>query len=222
MGQLYLVRHGQASLGADDYDQLSALGARQAQRLGEHWKGQDLKFDAVITGTLKRHIQTLEGIQQGLGTACKATLWPGLNEYDSEAVIRCVHAGPLSKPTSPGGYREHFRLLRQGLKAWMTGQAQPLGMPPHAEFLGGITHALDHIRAQHDGNVLLVSSGGPISMAVGHVLNLEVDSVIELNLRMRNSAFCEFSFNPKRHSLVSFNTIPHLETPSHKGWVTYA
>ncbi len=222
MGQLYLVRHGQASLGADDYDQLSALGARQAQRLGEHWKGQDLKFDAVITGTLKRHIQTLEGIQQGLGTACKATLWPGLNEYDSEAVIRCVHAGPLSKPTSPEGYREHFRLLRQGLKAWMTGQAQPLGMPPHAEFLGGITHALDHIRAQHDGNVLLVSSGGPISMAVGHVLNLEVDSVIELNLRMRNSAFCEFSFNPKRHSLVSFNTIPHLETPSHKGWVTYA
>ena len=222
MGQLYLVRHGQASLGADDYDQLSALGARQAQRLGEHWKGQDLKFDAVITGTLKRHIQTLEGIQQGLGTACKATLWPGLNEYDSEAVIRCMHAGPLSKPTSPEGYREHFRLLRQGLKAWMTGQAQPLGMPPHAEFLGGITHALDHIRAQHDGNVLLVSSGGPISMAVGHVLNLEVDSVIELNLRMRNSAFCEFSFNPKRHSLVSFNTIPHLETPSHKGWVTYA
>lgn len=222
MGQLYLVRHGQASLGADDYDQLSALGARQAQRLGEHWKGQDLKFDAVITGTLKRHIQTLEGIQQGLGTACKATLWPGLNEYDSEAVIRCVHEGPLSKPTSPEGYREHFRLLRQGLKAWMTGQAQPLGMPPHAEFLGGITHALDHIRAQHDGNVLLVSSGGPISMAVGHVLNLEVDSVIELNLRMRNSAFCEFSFNPKRHSLVSFNTIPHLETPSHKGWVTYA
>ena len=104
----------------------------------------------------------------------------------------------------------------------MTGQAQPLGMPPHAEFLEGITDALDHIRAQHDGNVLLVSSGGPISMAVGHVLNLEVDSVIELNLRMRNSAFCEFSFNPKRHSLVSFNTIPHLETPSHKDWVTYA
>jgi broad specificity phosphatase PhoE len=145
-----------------------------------------------------------------------------LNEYDSEAVIRCVHAGPLSKPTSPEGYREHFRLLRQGLKAWMSGLAQPQGMPAHTEFLEGITRALDHIREQHDGNVLVVSSGGPISMAVGHVLKLEVDSVIELNLRMRNSAFCEFSFNPKRHSVVSFNTIPHLETPSHKDWITYA
>ncbi len=222
MGQLYLVRHGQASLGANDYDQLSPLGARQAQRLGEHWKDQDLRFDAVITGSLKRHIQTLEGIQQGLGTAHSATVWPGLNEYDSEAIIRCVHAGPLSKPTTPEGYREHFRMLRQGLSAWMRGQGQAQGLPPHTEFLEGITSALDHIRAQHDGNVLLVSSGGPISMAVGHVLKLEIDSVIELNLRIRNSAFCEFSFNPKRHSVVSFNTIPHLETPKHKDWVTYA
>lgn len=222
MGQLYLVRHGQASLGADDYDQLSPLGARQAQRLGEHWQTQGLKFDAVFTGTLKRHRQTLEGIQLGLGLSHKTTLWPGLNEYDSEAVIRCVHVGPLNKPTSPEGYREHFRLLRQGLKAWMTGQARPEGMPDHAGFLQGITSALDHIRQQHDGNVLLISSGGPISMAVGHVLNLEVDGVIELNLRLRNSAVCEFSFNPKRHSLVSFNTIPHLETPSHKDWITYA
>lgn len=222
MGQLYLVRHGQASLGADDYDQLSELGARQAQRLGEHWRALDLRFDAVITGTLKRHTQTLAGIQQGLDTAHRASLWPGLNEYDSEAIIGCVHAGPLSKPTTPEGYRDHFRLLRQGLQAWMRGQAQPQGMPRHAEFLQGITAALDHIRQHHDGNVLVVSSGGPISMAVGHVLNLGIDGVIELNMRMRNSSVSEFHFSPKRHSVVSFNTLPHLETPSHKGWVTYA
>ncbi len=222
MGQLYLVRHGQASLGADDYDQLSPLGALQAQRLGEHWRAQGLRFDAVFTGTLKRHAQTLQGIVQGLGETHHETLWPGLNEYDSEAVIRSVHSGPLLKPTTSEGYRNHFRLLRQGLKAWMTGQAQPKGMPCHEAFLQGITSALDHIRQQHEGNVLVISSGGPISMAVGHVLNLEVDSVIELNLRLRNSAVCEFNFNPKRHSLLSFNTIPHLETPSHKDWITYA
>ena len=34
MGTLYLVRHGQASFGADDYDQLSPLGHQQALRLG--------------------------------------------------------------------------------------------------------------------------------------------------------------------------------------------
>ena len=223
MGQLYLVRHGQASLGADDYDQLSPLGERQAQRLGEHWRGQGMRFDAIFTGTLKRHAQTLQGIQRGLGDKQNATAWPGLNEYDSEAIIRSVHTGPLDKPTTPEAYRDHFRLLRQGLKAWMAGQAAPHGMPSHAAFLEGVTSALDHIRHHHcEGQVLLVSSGGPISMAVGHVLGLTADKVIELNLRMRNSAICEFNFNPKRHTLVSFNTIPHLETPGHTSWVTYA
>jgi broad specificity phosphatase PhoE len=51
MGHLYLVRHGQASLGAADYDQLSPLGQQQSLRLGEHWQAQGLRFDAVITGT---------------------------------------------------------------------------------------------------------------------------------------------------------------------------
>ena len=65
MGTLYLVRHGQASFGADDYDQLSALGQAQARRLGEYWReslGPELRFDAVLTGTLRRQLQTWQGI----------------------------------------------------------------------------------------------------------------------------------------------------------------
>ena len=222
MGQLYLVRHGQASLGADDYDQLSALGAQQSQRLGEHWRAQGLQFDAVITGTLKRHAQTLHGIQQGLGSSHEALLWPGLNEYDSEAVIRTVQEGPLTKPTTPEGYREHFRLLRDGLTQWMAGVVSPQGMPSYVDFVQGVSSALDHVRQNHDGNVLLVSSGGPIATAVAQVLQLSPETSIELNLRIRNSAVSEFSFNPKRHSLISFNSITHLESPTHKGWITYA
>jgi broad specificity phosphatase PhoE len=42
MGTLYLVRHGQASFGADDYDQLSELGRRQSVRLGEYLARQGL------------------------------------------------------------------------------------------------------------------------------------------------------------------------------------
>ena len=50
MGNLYLVRHGQASFGADDYDQLSELGQAQALRLGEYWRERGMKFDAIYTG----------------------------------------------------------------------------------------------------------------------------------------------------------------------------
>ena len=92
MGTLYLVRHGQASFGADDYDNLCDLGARQSRRLGEYFAGNGLHFDAAIHGTLRRHLQTFDGIRDGLGRPLQALAWPGLNEYDS-AVCRVARKG---------------------------------------------------------------------------------------------------------------------------------
>jgi broad specificity phosphatase PhoE len=222
MGQLYLVRHGQASLGAADYDQLSPLGEKQSQRLGEHWRLQGVSFDAVITGSLKRHAQTLAGIQHSMGTQHDAVVWPGLNEYHGDALIRAIHPGDRVKPTTPEGYKQYFRLLRDGLTQWMAGVITPQDMPSYVDFVQGVTRALEHIRQQHTGHVLLVSSGGPIATAVAHVLRVSPETSIELNMRLRNSAVSEFSFSPKRHSLIGFNSVAHLETPNHKDWVTFA
>ncbi len=223
MGTLYLVRHGQASFGADDYDQLSALGARQSVRLGEYFAHKGLRFDAAIVGTLRRHVQTYAGICQGAGIDMAALPWPGLNEYDSAAVIAAIHPGPLSRPDTPEAYRQHFRILRDGLTQWMNGVISPHGMPGYDEFVQGVTSALDHVRKSHHGqNVLLVSSGGPISTAVGHVLGTTPETTIELNLRIRNSSITEFAFNPKRHMLLTYNTLPHLDTAVHADWVTFA
>jgi broad specificity phosphatase PhoE len=222
MGTLYLVRHGQASFGADDYDVLSPLGHRQAVRLGEYFKTKGITFDAALTGTLQRQISTFEGICKGMGHSMDALAWSGLNEYDSHAVIATVHAGKLEKPDSPEQYRHHFRLLKDGLKQWMDGVVSPHGMPSYSDFVLGVTSALDHVRKTHEGKVLLVSSGGPISTAVGHVLGCSPEATIELNLRIRNSSITEFAFTPKRHMLVTYNTLPHLEAPEHADWVTYA
>jgi broad specificity phosphatase PhoE len=224
MGHLYLVRHGQASFGAADYDQLSALGQRQAVRLGAYWRERGMRFDAVITGTLKRHRQTWDGIAEGLGLEAQEVLpWPGLNEYDSEAVIAAVHPDTLQKPDTPERYRHHFRLLRDGLGAWIQGRTAPVGMPSYVDFLAGVTTALDHVRGRHHGaKVLVVSSGGPISTAVGHVLGTPAESTIELNMRIRNTAVTEFVFTPKRHALLTFNALPHLDGPAYEDMVSYA
>ncbi len=222
MGTLYLVRHGQASFGADDYDQLSPLGARQSVRLGEYFAQKGLQFEAVITGSLRRHAQTWQGIAEGLKTTLEPLVLPGLNEYDSEAVIGAIHPHKLEKPTSPEQYRHHFRLLRDGLKAWMDGTVSPRGMTDYSGFVQGVTSALDHVRKSHAGNVLIVSSGGPISTAVGHVLGTSPETTIELNLRIRNSSVTEFAFTPKRHMLVTYNTLPHLEHADYADWVTYS
>jgi broad specificity phosphatase PhoE len=225
MGNLYLVRHGQASFGADDYDQLSPLGQQQSVRLGEYFRSKGVTFEAMLSGTLRRQQQTLAGICQGLAQPSPEVTpqrWPGLNEYDSEAVIDAFHPHPRAKPDTPELYRQHFRLLRDGLIHWMHGQTQPRGMPNWVDFQRGVTDVLDHVRAHYPGNVLLVASGGPIATAVGHVLGTAPQATVELNMRLRNSAVSEFSFTPKRHILMTYNTLPHLDHADFASWVTYA
>ena len=222
MGTLYLVRHGQASFGADDYDVLSPLGHQQAKCLGEYFRSKNVTFEAALTGTLRRQISTFDCICQGMQISLEADRWPGLNEYDSHAVIATVHTGKLDNPTTPEQYRHHFRLLKDGLKQWMDGVVSPLGMPSYSDFVRGVTSALDHVRQTQTSNVLLVSSGGPISTAVGHILGCSPEATIELNLRIRNSSITEFAFTPKRHMLVTYNTLPHLDAPLYADWVTYA
>lgn len=224
MPTLYLVRHGQASFGAADYDNLSDLGVQQSQQLGRYFQSKAWRFDAVYAGTLRRHAQTFAGIAQGMQS--NQTPWsrPGLNEYDSDAVVAAIHPEPLSRERSPENYRKHFRLLRDGLAAWMAGSAQPQGMPSYPDFVRGITDVLDEVRTEFGANeearILIVSSGGPISTAVGHVLETPAPTTIELNLRIRNTSLTEFAFTPKRHMLVTYNTLPHLEDKP--DWVTYA
>jgi broad specificity phosphatase PhoE len=228
MGTLYLVRHGQASLGADDYDNLSELGRRQSLRLGQYFAAKGLQVEAVLCGSLKRHAQTWAGIQSGMAGGATtapvltASVWPGLNEYDSEAVIASVHPAPHAKPVTPEAYRAHFRLLRHGLEQWASGTVAPQGMPLYSDFVRGIFAALDHVRSQHSGNVLLVSSGGPIATAVAQILGSSPESFVELNMRLRNTAVSEFAFNPKRHVLMTFNTLPHLDAPQFADWISYA
>jgi broad specificity phosphatase PhoE len=225
MGTLYLVRHGQASLGAHDYDNLSALGQRQSVRLGETFAARGLQFEAVLTGSLKRHAQTWAGIQSGMGepsAGLAPLLWPGLNEYDSDALIDSLYPGPHAKTNTPEGYREHFRRLRQALQQWAQGTLNPPTMPTYAAFVAGVCGALDHVRSQHTGNVLLVSSGGPIATAVAQIVGARPEAFVELNMRIRNTAVSEFAFNPKRHALQTFNTLPHLDVPEFADWISYA
>jgi broad specificity phosphatase PhoE len=226
MGTLYLVRHGQASFGADDYDQLSVLGRRQARRLGAYWRerhGAAFRFDAVLTGTLQRQIQTWEEMAAGAGwSGVPHVSWPGLNEYDGHAVLRALDPDFDFTVDSPERRRDYFRALRRGLTAWMRAQTRPDGMPSYADFVHGVVGALAHVRTHFSGNVALVASGGPITTAVGHVLSVPPEATIEMNLFYRNSAVTEMTFTPKRFNLLSYNALPHLDAGAYRDWVTFA
>jgi broad specificity phosphatase PhoE len=224
MGTLYLVRHGQASFGADDYDQLSELGQRQCEALGRALQQRCLRLGAVLRGTLNRHEQSWQALARGLGVNPDIEqLWRGLNEYDSLALLQAQGGQPLPPHDTPEGFKAHFRRLRQALLSWMEGRITPQGMPGYDEFRDGVVKALIHVQEQHLGqSVVIVSSGGPISTAVAHVLGAPPATAIDLNMRLRNSSLTEMVVTPKRLELLSFNTLPHLEDESRRSWITYA
>jgi len=231
MGAIYLVRHGQASFGTEDYDRLSETGFAQARLLGAYFSLRKIRFDALYTGTLRRHAETAQGILDG-GSLCGDGLlekrFPGLDEYDSQALIMALK-GVLPQPVTaesrrdPAAVRGHFRVLKEALLAWAEDRIQPSGMQAFMAFQAGAVAAIDEARRLFaDGNVLVVSSGGPIAAIVAAALQAPPKTAVELNLRIRNSSLTEFALSARRHQLVSFNALPHLDTQPDPALITYA
>jgi broad specificity phosphatase PhoE len=230
MGTIYAVRHAQASFGTSEYDRLTEIGFAQARLLGAYFAARNIRFDAVFAGTLRRHRETVsslfEGFPESAGGPPPEFVF-GLNEYDPTAVIAAFAGAapplhPAAAKRDAGVVREHFRLLREALMAWADARTQPLGMPTWQAFQEGAVAAVIDARQRYtNGNVLIVSSGGPIAAIVAATLRAPSSTAIELNLRIRNSSVTEFASSSRRHQLVSFNALPHLGTGVDASLTTY-
>ena len=88
MSTIYLIRHGQASFGQDDYDKLSDLGVQQAQVLGKSFQQRQLTVDNLVRGDMLRHQQTqdncLAQLTQNIGDGAIDKRW---NEFDHQQVL---------------------------------------------------------------------------------------------------------------------------------------
>jgi broad specificity phosphatase PhoE len=228
---LYLVRHGQASFGADDYDKLSDLGWQQARWLGDYFAQRGVRFGKVVRGSLRRHDETLQGILEsytaGGGASTPSTQeLPGLNEYDTEPVLHAKLGDAASKHQQKAlaqDKRQYFQVLREALREWSDGSLIPHGEGSYAAFRARVLHAFDQACTDPGAlPVLVVSSGGPISNIVGQLLQVPNSVTIDLNLQTRNASFAEIAFNSKSRRIMSFNSIPHLDHPERLDKVTYA
>ncbi len=220
MAELILVRHGQASFGADDYDKLSELGWRQSRWLGEYFAERSATFDRVVRGSLRRHSETLAGIAEGMGRTLAAEEDARLDEYDSHSLL---HAHLKGKPMPQGGdRREHFRILREAMYAWTEGTLDGAPHQPFTEFRARVLAALLELRSGTAKRVLVVSSGGPISTILADVLGMPLRGVVDLNLQTRNSGITELQAGASRIHCVSFNNVPHLDRPDRAGALTYS
>lgn len=223
MAELYLVRHGQASFGADNYDELSPSGRTQSSWLGEYFAQANLRFDRVVIGTMQRHRQTADAILAAMGgPQIELAQDAGLNEYDFEALFAAVgDEGLPSALSATSSKKDFYKGLRHVLQLWADDRLPGAVPETWQQFQTRVQRARSDIQRAGGKRVLVVSSGGPIAVTAQQVLQAPAASAIALNLQIRNSSVCQYVFNDDAMSLVSFNSVPHLEHAERREFVTY-
>ncbi|NPT59829.1 histidine phosphatase family protein [Paraburkholderia elongata] len=223
MAELYLVRHGQASFGAENYDELSPSGRTQSRWLGEHFAQAKLRFDRVVIGTMQRHRQTADAILAAMGgPQVEIAQDAGLNEYDFQALFAAIGEEGLAPGWSATSSKKDFyKGLRHVLQLWADDRLPGRVPETWQQFQTRVQRARIEIQRAGGRRVLVVSSGGPIAVTAQQVLEAPAATAIALNMQVRNSSVCQYVFNDGAMSLVSFNSVPHLERAERHEFVTY-
>ena len=225
MAQFHLIRHGQASFGAANYYKPSQMGHQQARWLGEDYRARGETFDALVTGDLVRHVETGEGIQEGLGSSLAADLQPGLNEFDFHSIVDAyLSAHPEEVPPEGASMAAFYRVLKKAMQRWQAGRLEGNLPESWQGFCDRVAGAMAHIQEQYADRdrVLVVSSGGAIAMWMRHMLNTADDTVVELNLQIRNTGVTQGFFNKNVYRLSIFNQVPHLDREDRGDAITYS
>ena len=216
MGELYLIRHAQASFGAENYDKLSELGHEQSIALGEALFERGIIPDVWVMGDMRRHRETIEGIAQGMGTSNPAPLiHSGLNEFDFTGLLNACYFGQPAPDNMHNDRKTHFRLLRQTVLAW---QRNEIENPPETwdAFVNRIEEARQFIVAQDEQKVLALSSGGAIGQMVAATLKTKAEQQIKLQLQIKNCSVSRFIFTSSAFYLHGFNETPHITTATQR------
>ncbi|MEP2531233.1 histidine phosphatase family protein [Shimia sp.] len=218
----HLVRHAQASFGADDYDNLSELGHRQSRALGKALKVQGVMPDAIFIGAQKRHHQTWEGMETALQTGLTPIVVPGWNEFDFAGLLEARFAARDGKPADLHSNRKtHFRILRDTVLDW---QRDAIENPPErfADFTARVRQAREIVAARGASTPLAVSSGGAIGRTVADVLDAPAQQMILLQLQVKNCAVTRFVMARDATWLHGFNETPHITAENQSDMLTYS
>ena len=225
MSEFYLVRHGQASFGAKNYDKLSDLGHQQARWLGEYFTARDITFSQAFMGDMVRHKETTQGILDGLSQPPVVTVDTGFNEFNFQNIGNSyLSLNPQSRLPDNPKPADFYRLLKLAMHAWSEDLLTKNTLEESwLDFKNRVQNALHSVCQQNnDAPILIVSSGGAISMLMSLVLGLDAKQVIELNMQVRNTSISHFYYNKSTIRLASFNNVPHLDSPDRLDSITFS
>lgn len=216
MGEIILVRHGQASFGADDYDKLSDLGHQQAAWLGDYFRTHGIGFDRIFRGALRRQRETAEGIVAAM-KAGHPQEDPRFDEFHyHELQDEYTRLTGTDAPADRGTF---LRLFPQIFTEWEEGRLNGSG-ETYAAFRARVDAAVDAALIP-EGRTLIVTSGGVIGATLRRVLNLDAVAAANLTLNIHNASMHRIRHEFGGFRLCLFNASPHLDASDRAHARTY-
>jgi len=214
VSSVLLVRHGQASFGAADYDDLSPTGHEQSRVLGAALAARGVVPDVLVAGEMRRHVQTAAGVLDGAGWTGGVEPDAGWNEFDHQQVL-AVH----DQPTTAEGESEKAafqRWFEEATQRWTSGEHDEAYDESFAAFTGRVDASMARLTSSlpSRGTAVVLTSGGAIAWTVASLLADDLPARTDLWLRLNpvsiNTGTSTIVRGGRGTTLVAFNAHDHL------------
>lgn len=219
MGVLLLVRHGQASFGAADYDVLSETGHAQGRLLGAWLAERGVTPTAVLRGDLRRHRETAAAMVEGAGWSVPdVTVDPAWDEFDHVGLVTSYP--DLSADLDLSDRRAFQRVFEEATAHWMAGEPGDYAETAadfSARVRGALARAVE-VASAPGSTVLVVTSGGPVAVCAAELVHpggadraTTATLWSRFNTVMVNSSVTRVVVGSTGPRLLTFNEHPHLD-----------
>jgi broad specificity phosphatase PhoE len=210
MGAIYLVRHGQASFGAQDYDRLSERGVEQAAVVGAELRRRGMVFAHARSGSLARQRKTAEAALAALDGRPVAKEDPRWNEYDHVDIVT-HHVGAAAQDAADP--RAYQAALDAALAGWVRAGRRSGAAETWPAFQARTRDALEDVAAGlgKGEHAVVFTSGGVIGAVCGGLLGTAEQGFLTLNRVTVNAGITKVVSGRGGLTLLSFNEHPHFE-----------
>lgn len=221
MASLYIIRHGQASFGEENYDKLSTLGCRQAEVLGEYLRDCGIHFDATYSGDLQRQRKTAELANFSQPGQPNHHIDPRFNELQNEEQFEVLlptvlEGNPGLQSLMEGGLsssKDYQKVLKEVFNYWVSPGCPESRIQSWADYSAKVRDALGEIiQAEGAGKTIgLFTSGGTIATITAQVLGLASEHVYSFYEPVINCSVTQLFYSGDRVSLSYFNDHSFLD-----------
>ncbi|WP_086930287.1 histidine phosphatase family protein [Agarilytica rhodophyticola] len=232
MTSIYLIRHGQASFGQQNYDQLSPLGKQQSRRLGESLQQRLGHFDRVCLGSMFRHRQTAAECLEAMGQDTPDGEWDcnsGWNEYDHQNILAQLNpefatvSGIQAYVSQQADTKHAFeKLFNDAISRWMSGEYDGEYSEAWPVYQKRIKQALAKTIEKNPNaeKIAVFTSGGAISVISQYLLGVAPEHFMKLNWTLLNCGVTKLVTTGSRLFVASLNEHTHFEG-QHQSLISY-